>query len=123
MNIRFKHFLVALGLFVILFLLVFFSFGIPVLGSKPVIQNLDPVMARPGEKILVRGSGFGHLKHRSRVFVAGQPLSSSSIGNWSDREIETSNNRVVGQLLSACPSFEGMLERAAFLETLLIIGI
>jgi hypothetical protein len=88
MNIRFKHFLMALLVLLAFFLLFFFSFGIPILGSRPVVQSLEPVMVRPGDKVLIRGTGFGRQKQRSKILVAGQVLSASAIGSWTDREIE-----------------------------------
>lgn len=87
MNIRFKHFLMGMGVCLILFLLFFFSFGVPILGAKPDIHTLEPFMVSPGDSVVLKGSGFGRLKHRSRILIAGQSLTSASVTSWSDREI------------------------------------
>lgn len=71
-------FLILLGAF---YLLVSFS------GRSPVIRDIEPSAARPGETVEILGEHFGESRGRSKVRLAGSIPTSSAYRSWSDTRI------------------------------------
>lgn len=71
-------FLLLLGAF---YILVSFT------GRSPVIEDIRPMSAAPGEEIVIVGEHFGERRGRSTVRLAGSVPTSSAYREWTDSRI------------------------------------
>lgn len=71
--------LIVAGALVALTLLVI------VVGRDPVIEQITPLVAAPGEEVAIRGRFFGETVET--IVVAGQEVPTSAVTQWSDEEI------------------------------------
>ena len=56
-------------------------------GRAPVIENIEPKTAAPGEPIEIIGEHFGNTRGRAKVRIAGSTPTSSAYREWSDERI------------------------------------
>ncbi|MFO7781760.1 MAG: transglutaminase domain-containing protein [Spirochaetia bacterium] len=56
-------------------------------GRTPVIEDIEPKTAAPGEPIEIIGEHFGNTRGRAKVRIAGSTPTSSAYREWSDERI------------------------------------
>jgi hypothetical protein len=56
-------------------------------GRSPVIEDIRPMSAAPGEEIVIVGDHFGERRGRSNVRLAGSVPTSSAYREWTDTRI------------------------------------
>ncbi len=56
-------------------------------GRTPVIEDIEPKTAAPGEPIAITGDHFGNSRGRAKVRLAGSTPTSSAYREWSDERI------------------------------------
>jgi len=56
-------------------------------GRTPVIEDIEPKTAAPGEPIEITGEHFGNSRGRAKVRIAGSTPTSSAYREWSDERI------------------------------------
>ncbi len=65
--------------------LVALTLLVVVVGRDPVVEQITPLVAAPGEEVTVSGRHFGETVES--IIVAGEEVPTSAVVSWSDEEI------------------------------------
>ena len=67
-------------------LVLLLSLSLMITRTRPVIFSLEPIMASPGDSIVLTGRNFGNIK--AKVYIDNILLTTTFLESWSDNSIK-----------------------------------